>query len=391
MCNIKHAKLTRSQIVNMDHIFPHIDDAIYAKQDILLHGPGGYAKSEIARLVSEEHYPPEEIAILNCGIGTTVETFLGEIDLNKINDPKDAKIQYALHNSIFNKKIVILEELFDTNESVLMFLKNIISSRVISLGQEHWPIKTEVIIIATNWDVAEFAAQSPAHSALVDRWRAFNVNAVWLTHKPSDYEKMIKALDLKLSDKVTKVFTEFASKNSTSISPRLLVKAIERLKIRAARCGRLFGRSEDAELFNEIKEFNDPTFIKDLKDALVEEYNEHLKSVIYPKYKEIAQLAHNVDKMFIEITTDLVKGGDDALKAKVRAHAVLQSCAEHLTFLKENENALANDLYIVEPLNIMQNVERTEALMTDILSSADDAKALKSFLAANNKKTKVEA
>jgi MoxR-like ATPase len=164
-----------------------------ARKNVLLWGKGGHGKSEITDLVMDtmlkKGYLKKKPFVQVCGDGLTEEKLYGGMNIKKYKD--EGVIEYLPENSFMNHEIVIFEEIFDAPASVLLGLKDIMTSGYFRQGNEIFKLKTKVFIALTNRSKQEFADQDDSLKALAERF-PLTLNVKWPSYKKADFRELFK-------------------------------------------------------------------------------------------------------------------------------------------------------------------------------------------------------
>ena len=240
MKDIIDPKLVESYLGQKLHAFPaeQLAWAFNAKENIILFGPGGYAKSQAAVMFNDLLYQEGLVTspkpyVLSFGQGMTEERLLGGLDVKKFTDL--GEIAYLLKNAFIEHEIVIFEEMFDAFPGVLLILKDILQSKEVRMGAQQVPIKTKMVIACTNRSRSEVVSDLSTE-ALMERF-IFEVEVKWSSYTAGDYaEALCKATGddyNQLMDCIANISAKSgAAKDSkVKISPRTAVKAYYSAKV----------------------------------------------------------------------------------------------------------------------------------------------------------------
>lgn len=251
-----------SSFVFMEKTAAILDVSLETGKNVILHGKGGYGKSEFTYAYLQER--GIEPYVITMGSGMTTDRLFGGVDLMKFHDT--GKIEYLIENSFMNHEFVIFEELFDAPDFILEQLKDILSSGIFRNGSQTFEIKTRNIICCTNKTRDEFA-KNLSLRALMERF-PLELEVKWDNHNRLTYEHLFEAKFGKGASNpmLTFVLEEFAKKGHT-ISPRIALVAHDVV----ATCG-----PESLEFIADFKAKADI-----LKDAL-------------SKFKAVAEISEKV-------------------------------------------------------------------------------------------------
>lgn len=180
-------------------------------------GPGGHAKSEMAKEFFDANKIPVFIQAL--GDGTTEDNLLGGLNMKVFKD--EGKIEYLVENSFMNHEYVIFEELLDCPSQVLLRLKDILTSGMFRNGTQQFTIKTKYIVCLTNRSREE-VSEDRSVLALMERF-PLEYHVVWDSYEAKDYVQMFRKV---LGKDYTMLAEAIARCNKGSfISPRTAIHA----------------------------------------------------------------------------------------------------------------------------------------------------------------------
>ena len=106
--------------------------AVESGKNVLLWGPGGHGKSEMVELALRQVAESSEIFIQSFGEGMDEATLWGGLDFKKLEE--DKVLQYYPQNSFLEKPFAVFEEIFDAPASVLLALKDTLTSKTLRKG-----------------------------------------------------------------------------------------------------------------------------------------------------------------------------------------------------------------------------------------------------------------
>ena len=208
--------------VFMDKVTKILDISLSTGKNCILHGPGGYGKSEFTYSYFREK--GIEPYVITMGSGMTTDRLFGGVDLMKFNET--GKIEYLIENSFMNQEFVIFEELFDAPDFILEQLKDILSSGIFRNGSQVFEIKTQNIVCCTNKTREEFS-KNLSLRALMERF-PLEMEVKWETHNRLTYQKLLEAkFGAGNVDPLTTYILEEYAKKSIKISPRIALVAAD--------------------------------------------------------------------------------------------------------------------------------------------------------------------
>jgi MoxR-like ATPase len=172
--------------------------ALLTQQSILLHGKGGYAKTEMIN--SFMRMFDLKSAMFECTTDTTVsDLFGGAIARTDVQKKVDTSEVHLTREDINWERgplahdLFFFEEVLDADPRVLAALKSLMTSReFLGVKSQH-----QIFLGATNVRPGELVGEVPfsqANSicAFLDRWLV--VPHGWESHEPDDYLNVLKSL-----------------------------------------------------------------------------------------------------------------------------------------------------------------------------------------------------
>lgn len=153
----------KKKYVFSDNTIDALGVAIRTGKNILLWGPGGHAKSDLAEAVAMIYYQSTDVYIGQMGRGATIESLLGYANVAKLisGDANGDSVREFNHKSSFMaRKIALFDELLDTPTMLLEYLKDILTRKMYCAnGTMCFKSETEVIIACTNRDPIAWASE----------------------------------------------------------------------------------------------------------------------------------------------------------------------------------------------------------------------------------------
>jgi MoxR-like ATPase len=171
--------------VFMDKAIDLLNIGLKTENNIVLYGPGGHGKSELAL----EFFYSQGINpfILTMGSGMTVDRLFGGTDIKALDE---GKIEYLFDNSMFNHEFVILEEMMDAPDYILEALKDSLSRGEVRNGSQVYPSKIRYIVCNTNKTRDEFS-KNDSLKALMERF-PLELNVVWDNYTEIAYTTLLE-------------------------------------------------------------------------------------------------------------------------------------------------------------------------------------------------------
>jgi MoxR-like ATPase len=259
------------KFVKADPMREALSLALVSGRNVIFYGPGGHAKSEmidsilaaITGCVSHTQM---------CGEGMDEAKLFGGIDLAAVNDVANPQIRYRTANSFLNWDLVVFEELFDAAVSALKSMKDTMTSGFFRNGEEVIPMRTRLMICATNKEPHEVSELGASAQALVERF-PLQLRVAWESYRAADYLELLthvsnfngnggtatiefaeilrmqdKAKKVVVPDQVRRVLAELIASTVAGgavVSPRTAIYAVELIKAAAAINGRETAEKQD--------------------------------------------------------------------------------------------------------------------------------------------------
>jgi len=192
--------------------------------------------------------------------------------LAAVNSVSDPQIRYRTANSFLNWVIVVFEELFDAAVSALKSMKDTMTSGSFRNGEEVVPMRTKIMICATNKEPHEVAELGASAQALVERF-PLQLRVAWDSYTAADYLELLtqvgnfngnggavtiefaeilklqeKAKKVVVPDQVQRVLSELIASTVAGgavVSPRTAIYAVELIRAAAVINGRDTAEKQD--------------------------------------------------------------------------------------------------------------------------------------------------
>lgn len=218
-------EILSASFIYADDVAEILAVALTAKKNVILWGPGGHAKSAMVTAVIQGLGLENETFIQSFGEGLDEAALWGGLDFGKLE--REKVLEYFPERSFLNRRVAVFEELFDAPASVLLSLKDAMTSGALRKGAQVFPMTTEVIIGCTNREPAELSEMGPAAAALVERF-PLQLRVAWHSYKSDDYKSLYaKVPSLRLNG-FTPILAEVIGKavaDGNVVSPRTAIHA----------------------------------------------------------------------------------------------------------------------------------------------------------------------
>ena len=218
---------------DMDSVVEALYVALTSGLNIILHGPGGFGKTQIVKKFLE-------ISGLKCStiVGyedMEVDGLLGVVNIKKLTE--EAIYEICFEKSVFrNPGVLVLEEFLDARPSTAAALKDILTEGGMRRGTELVESLISSVIICTNKSPDEMSTTSSSAAFYRERfpivvhvaWRSFD------THTYLKYLNHIKPTECQAMFQEYTIIAELAARTSAKgliVSPRIVKYASDLIDI----------------------------------------------------------------------------------------------------------------------------------------------------------------
>lgn len=182
------AKTLKSRFIHCDEIVQVLTHSFFQPCNVLLWGPGGHGKSEmVMAALRSMGYSEEQIFLQSFGEGMSEDRLWGGPNIAKL----DICLEYDTERSFLPYEVVVLEEILDASSQALLPLKDVLTRRTFMNGSNPVEMKSKVIIACTNKDPRQFAKDSDAVKALLERF-PLQLEVRWPSYEQADYEELFR-------------------------------------------------------------------------------------------------------------------------------------------------------------------------------------------------------
>lgn len=243
---------------------------LVARKNVIFFGPGGHAKSELARSLIRDLLGLDA-PVKSFGGGTTEESLYGGMDIAELR--KSGRQKFLFEGSWMDKGVSIWEELFDAPARVLTSLKNTLTAGRYEADRQEdcYDMHTKCIVALTNLEPSQVAEAGPDVEALVQRF-PIQLRVAWDSYESSDFlslfrtvrgngkdvvvdMKQVRQLLIEAQERASRVKVEgmmpvlaeliAKARTQADISPRTAVHALGLVAASAAIAGREVATKED--------------------------------------------------------------------------------------------------------------------------------------------------
>lgn len=155
--------------------------AVGLGENVILHGKGGYGKSEMVLGLLRQI---EEPFWLDAHAALSPDDLFGGVDLQALN--VEHKIVLNIQGSLFAHRLSVIDEALDMPPGSMAALKGALESRVVRNGDQRVESQLRTLVAMTNKRFAEWVGDDPAISALLQRF-GIQLEVEWPSHAASDY------------------------------------------------------------------------------------------------------------------------------------------------------------------------------------------------------------
>lgn len=227
-----------AKFVKSDEVARILAIAIESGKNVLLWGPGGHGKSEMVTEALTHVAHEDDVFVQSFGEGMDEATLWGGLDFQALES--DKVLRYFPEQSFLARPYAVFEELFDAPATVLLALKDTLTSRKLRKGAQTYAMATKVVIAVTNKDPQEISDLGPAAHALVERF-PLQLRVDWPSYTAADYVELFQKVAARLPgadlNGTLPILAEMLAKvaeNGEAISPRSAVHALGVVKTSAA-------------------------------------------------------------------------------------------------------------------------------------------------------------
>ena len=235
--------------INIEEVARILALAVESGKNVLLWGPGGHGKSEMVSAALATVTSDQNVFVQSFGEGMDEATLWGGLDFKALEAEK--VMRYFPENSFLASEFAVFEEMFDAPASVLLALKDTLTSKRLRKGSQSYAMKTKVVIALTNKDPSEISELGPAAHALIERF-PLQLKVSWKTYTAQDYLKLFEKVaprlpgaDLNGSSRILAEMIAKAGESGEIISPRSAVHALGVVKASAALRGSRIVEKQD--------------------------------------------------------------------------------------------------------------------------------------------------
>ena len=215
------------KFVKTDRMSEILGLALEHEMNVMLYGPPGYGKSEMAKEVLDYFGLLPDTYIKTLSVETGVDELLGGINILLYRDK--GIVRYNCDDSFMASEIVVLEEFADCPPATLAVLKDILTAKMFRNGNQQYELKTKIVIGITNHQPESVTELGDWAKAIIERF-PIRGEIYWDSHKKADYLELFKKVMPEADEPVMNQLADLSEQSGIKggyISPRVARKAIE--------------------------------------------------------------------------------------------------------------------------------------------------------------------
>ncbi len=347
----KTASVLKSRFIHCSEISQVLTHAFYQPCNVLLWGPGGHGKSEMVMTALRNlGYQEEEIFLQSFGEGMSEDRLWGGPNIAKL----DECLEYDTDRSFLPYEVVVLEEILDASSQALLPLKDVLTRRSFMNGDKTVPLQSKVIVACTNKDPRQFAKDSDAVKALLERF-PLQLEVRWPSYEQADYEKLFKKVNPEANSHKRKLHRIYAHvlaclnddrEAGFKVSPRIALGGLRLAGNSVGRHGRKKMIVEDILTIRNVQGME--SYKRDIealiRDALLEGGVEVLLSDIDERAEALRGKMDSINKIF-ESARDLDEESrgevnDEAISKMLDLMSSMDALKHELTYLQVSDPKL---------------------------------------------------
>jgi len=181
--------------VQTDEVAEAFKLGLASGKNILMHGVGGYGKSEMTNAVLANAIAPDiRVWKSQLHVESTISSLYGGIDMKTLRETGEER--YRVKWSILTSDVAILEEMLDAPPAVLASLKTLFTERALLNGGQRVESQCKLAIALTNRTPEEIIQLGRSEAATLERfpiqlevaWKKDNADARLKLYKTVHFE-----------------------------------------------------------------------------------------------------------------------------------------------------------------------------------------------------------
>ena len=338
------SKSLRTRFVHASEIIQVLTHAFYQPCNVLLWGPGGHGKSDMVMTALKSiGYEDQDIFLQSFGEGMSEDRLWGGPNIAKL----DECLEYDTARSFLPFEVVVLEEILDASSQALLPLKDVLTRRVFMNGNDPVPMKSKVIIACTNKDPRQFAKDSDAVKALLERF-PLQLEVRWPSYTQADYEALFQRANPDASSDKRKLHRIYAHvvaslgddrEGGFQVSPRIALGGLKLSANSVQRHGRKRMIVEDILTIRNVQGMESYQHDVEalIRKALLEGGTEVLLSDIDERATRLRGKMDSINEMFEYAKTleedERIEANDEAINSMVGLVSKMDRLKRELLFI----------------------------------------------------------
>ncbi len=345
------SKSLRTRFVHASEIIQVLTHAFYQPCNVLLWGPGGHGKSDMVMTALKSiGYEDQDIFLQSFGEGMSEDRLWGGPNIAKL----DECLEYDTARSFLPFEVVVLEEILDASSQALLPLKDVLTRRVFMNGNDPVPMKSKVIIACTNKDPRQFAKDSDAVKALLERF-PLQLEVRWPSYTQADYEALFQRANPDASSDKRKLHRIYAHvvaslgddrEGGFQVSPRIALGGLKLSANSVQRHGRKRMIVEDILTIRNVQGMESYQHDVEalIRKALLEGGTEVLLSDIDERATRLRGKMDSINEMFEYAKTleedERIEANDEAINSMVGLVSKMDRLKRELLFIDVSDPKL---------------------------------------------------
>ena len=280
-------------------------------KNVILWGQGGFGKSDFTSTFIEAACKGNSPFVMSHHKESSTAEENGGIDLVALSN---GKLKYNVESSWMNSQVAILEEAFDAPDTLLLSLKDTITRRQFTIG-ENFAVKTRLIIINTNHSPDKFQGDL-SKAAFLERFpiiQRVDWNNLTISARVQAYKTIVKAhnMDNSRNPMTRSVQSTLSSIAASELwSPRRVIQVIQTCQdFVAANNGGLYNNNVGQSEFMDVARMMKFDTADMLEQLAADERQESIR-----KFEEGLNLVlDGYKKKFMELSETKISDLDDVI------------------------------------------------------------------------------
>ncbi|MFK8112374.1 MAG: hypothetical protein AB8B91_09235 [Rubripirellula sp.] len=267
----------------------------------------------------------------------------------------DVCLEYDTDRSFLPYEVVVLEEILDASSQALLPLKDVLTRRCFMNGSTPVEMRSKVIIACTNKDPRQFAKDSDAVKALLERF-PLQLEVRWPTYEQKDYEALFGKANPNVSTHKRKLHRIYAHvianlnddrDSGFQVSPRIALGGLRLAGNSVGRHGRKKMIVEDILSIRNVQGME--SYKRDMeglvRSALLEGGVEVLLSDIDERTERLRGKMQDINKVF-ELASQMtdeerrLELNDEAIAQMLDLMSSIDALKHELTYLQVSDPKL---------------------------------------------------